>query len=147
MASRRSLTFSAASWCWTKLSNRDGEFWLLYGSGLPQQAGAKVNIMPSERVLFLIFGQGASHGSAASGRSNGNSQFATSARARSYDLLREVCSAKWVIDGDTFDLAPMAHILGEQFAAAERASGSQNRCIPIRQPVYRLDFQCTHHDW
>ena len=29
------------------------------------------------------------------------------------DLMGEVCSAKWVIDGDTFDLAPMAHILGE----------------------------------
>ncbi len=26
-----------------------------------------------------------------------------------------------------------------QFAAAEHASGSHNRCIPIRQTVYRLD--------
>ena len=31
---------------------------------------------------------------------------------------REVCSAKWVIDDYTFDLASMAHVLGEQFAAA-----------------------------
>jgi hypothetical protein len=26
---------------------------------------------------------------------------------------REVCSAKWVIDDYTFDLASMAHVLGE----------------------------------
>jgi hypothetical protein len=65
-----------------------------------------------------------------------------------FDVRRRgvVCSAKWVIDGYTFDLAPMAHILGEQLAAAERASGSYNRCVPIRQPMYRLDLQCVDHD-
>jgi hypothetical protein len=33
-------------------------------------------------------------------------------------------SAEWVIDGYTFDLAPMAHILGEQLTAAEIGDGA-----------------------
>ena len=57
-----------------------------------------------------------------------------------------VCSAEWIIDGYTFDLAPIAHILGEQLAAAERASGSYDRGVPIRQPMYHLDLQRVDHD-
>jgi hypothetical protein len=57
-----------------------------------------------------------------------------------------VCSAEWVIDDYTFDLAPMAHILGEQLAAAERTSGSYNSRVPIGQPAYDLDLQCVDHD-
>jgi len=57
-----------------------------------------------------------------------------------------VCSAKWIVDGYTFDLAPVAYILGEQLAAAERTSGSYNRRVPIGQPVYHLDLQCVDHD-
>ncbi len=34
--------------------------------------------------------------------------------------VMEACSPKWIIYRDTSDLAPMAHILGEQFPAAER---------------------------
>ncbi len=57
-----------------------------------------------------------------------------------------VCSAKWVVDGYTFDVAPLAHILGERLAAAERASGSYHRRVAIRQPVYHLDLQCVDHN-
>jgi hypothetical protein len=35
----------------------------------------------------------------------------TSSKLWLSDLMREVCSAKWIIDGNTLDLAPMAHFL------------------------------------
>src|SRR5450756_2426639 len=45
--------------------------------------------------------------------------------------LRNVGSAKWVINDYTFDLTPMAHVFGEQLAATECARGGHNRRIPI----------------
>ena len=55
-------------------------------------------------------------------------------------------STERVQDGNSLDLAAVAHVFGIEFTASKGASRRDDGAVPVGKPVRRLDFQCAGED-